>query len=163
MDTPEFILPIAETFNYLTVKYGLLGIALSMTAENVGVPFASSVVVLTAGQLIMTGELSWALVILLSTAGIVLGSIISYLIGYFGKNIIKRKMNKFNEFFSRYGKYSIFMAQLYGTSRTFISLPAGLARMKFLQFTISTALGGLVFSAGLVLFSLIVYQTVDFL
>ncbi len=163
MEAPEFILPIAETFNYLTIKYGLLGIALSMTAENVGVPFASSVVVLTAGQLIMAGEVSWALVIILSTAGIVAGSVISYLIGYFGKNLIKRKMNKFNEFFSRYGKYSIFLAQLYGASRTFISLPAGLARMKFLQFTIYTALGGLVFSAGLVLFSYIVYQAVGFL
>ena len=147
-------------------RYGVLGIGAAMFAESAGVPFAASVLILLSGPMILTGKASFWAVLLASTIGITLGSMFSYCIGLIGHRVgkaIKRtfinRLNTQNNFtktetsqkksralWARYGNFSIFMAQLWGVSRTFISLFAGAIHMKFLVFVIYTFFGAALFS-----------------
>ncbi|MGI6097464.1 MAG: hypothetical protein ACOYBM_05030 [Dethiobacteria bacterium] len=55
----------------------------------------------------------------------------------------------------RYGNFSIFCAQLFGTTRTFISLPAGATKINLGHFIVYTTLGGILFSIVAISFSLV--------
>jgi len=165
MENIEPFETIYEVFEMLVAKYGALGIAAAMFAESAGVPFASAIVLLTAGTMILRGTVSFWAIFWASTIGITLGSMISYLMGMVG-SIVGHKMrvsyfsdqndplevsavhgkSKLQRLFKRYGNYSIFMAQLWGFSRTFISFPAGAMHMNFYLFVIYTFLGGMLFS-----------------
>ncbi len=147
-------------------KYGVLGIGAAMFTESLGVPFASTVVFLSAGGLINSGKISFWALFAASTAGITLGSIAGYLLGYISRvmgRVIKLTLGNrwinchlpenngksvILKFMARYGNYSIFMAQLFGITRTFVSIPAGIMGMNLPLFTVYTALGGALFSLG---------------
>ncbi len=157
--------PVFELLETLIARYGITGIAAAMFAESAGVPFASIIVLLTAGTLILRGSVSFWSLLLASTLGITLGSIVSYLLGLLGsmagtavrsgifhyfpdhKKITRvTKKSKFMRLWDRYGNFSIFMAQLWGFSRPFGSFPAGAMHMNFFIFIIYTFLGGALFS-----------------
>ena len=154
-----------EMLQMMTAKYGTLGIAAAMFAESAGVPFASAFVLLAAGSMILRGGASFWSILLASTIGITLGSIFSYILGLLGSMVGSAvRTNYFNNhnniavgdtvqprsklllFHRKYGNYSIFMAQLWGLSRTFISFPAGAMHMNFYLFTLYTFLGGSIYS-----------------
>ncbi len=154
-------------------KYGALGIAAAMFTESLGVPFASTVVFLSAGGLIYSGKISFWAIFAASTAGITLGSVAGYLLGYISRamgRVIKltflgRRVNRrlpgnndksrVWQFIEHYGSFSIFMAQLFGVTRTFISFPAGIMKMNLPLFTVYTALGGALFSLGSISLSML--------
>jgi len=157
--------PVFDLLETLISRYGITGIAAAMFAESAGVPFASIIVLLTAGTLILRGTVSFWSLLLASTLGITLGSIVSYLLGLLGsmagtavrsgifnyfpdhKKVTRAtKKSKFMRLWERYGNFSIFMAQLWGFSRTFGSFPAGAMHMNFFIFIIYTFLGGALFS-----------------
>jgi len=169
MESLEFLEPIYETIELLISRYGSLGIGAAMFAESAGVPFASAIVFLTAGTMILRGSCSFWSIFIYSTIGITLGSICSYTIGLLGSMVghaVKGRFNHGHKFFNhrhidtngtirrsrilnlwdRYGNFSIFMGQLWGFSRTFISFPAGAMHMNFYLFLIYTFLGGALFS-----------------
>ncbi len=165
MENIEPFETIYDLFEMLVAKYGAPGIAAAMFAESAGVPFASAIVFLTAGTMILRGTVSFWAIFWASVVGITLGSIFSYFIGMVG-SLVGRKVrvsyfndqnaplevsavqgkSKLQRLFERYGNYSIFMAQLWGFSRTFISFPAGAMHMNFYLFVVYTLLGGMLFS-----------------
>jgi membrane protein DedA with SNARE-associated domain len=164
METVEPFETILDFLELLISRYGAMGIAAAMFAESAGVPFASTVVLLTAGSMILRGSVTFWPIFWASTIGITLGSIVSYFIGMVGSVVGSRvRYNIFNQnqdlfinennnkskirfLWERYGNFSIFMAQLWGFSRTFISFPAGAMHMNFYIFIIYTFLGGMLFS-----------------
>lgn len=165
MDNIEPFEQIYEMLQYLMAKYGVLGIAAAMFAESAGVPFASAIVLLASGTMILKGGVPFWSVFLASTIGITAGSIFSYLMGLLGGTVGRKVKNTFfnhtaadrdqNErqsnsllirLWNKYGNFSIFMAQLWGLTRTFISYPAGAMHMNFTLFTFYTFLGGSIFS-----------------
>lgn len=166
MELMEYFLPVTEFLGNMVQRYGLYGIALAMFAESAGVPFASSVVIATSGGMIYSGKVNFLSVLAASTAGITLGSIFSYCLGFLsssmGKAIrsswLKQRCSnnqlpntpagksKALAFWERYGSFSVFMGQLFGVTRTFISFPAGAMKMNLFLFVIYTALGGALFS-----------------
>lgn len=171
METIEFLEPLYESLELLISRYGYMGVAVAMFAESAGVPFASSIVFLTAGSMILRGSCSFWSIFIASTIGITLGSVFSYSIGLLGSlagKAVKVQINKKNNYYNnlnqsnnnttkpyqskilslmdKYGNFSIFMGQLWGFSRTFISFPAGAMHMNFLLFIIYTFLGGALFS-----------------
>lgn len=167
MENVEPFESILELMEMLIAKYGIMGIAAAMFAESAGVPFASAVVILTSGPLILRGTVSFWSIFLASTVGITLGSIFSYFLGLLGSLVGKKvksnygRQNYYNEpidesvelpnsriirLWERYGNFSIFMGQLWGFTRTFISFPAGAMRMNFYLFIIYTFLGGSIYS-----------------
>ena len=161
----EHLEPVYDLLEILISRYGITGIAAAMFAESAGVPFASLIVLLTAGTMVLRGSVSFLSLLLASTLGITLGSIFSYLLGLLGsmagtavksgifhhrpdqkkENSLVKK-SRFLRLWEKYGNFSIFMAQLWGFSRTFGSIPAGAMHMNFFIFVIYTFLGGALFS-----------------
>ncbi len=160
----DYLSIILEFLGQMVERYGALGIAAAMFTESLGVPFASTVVFLSAGSLIYSGKITFWPLFGASTAGITLGSIAGYFLGYVSRamgHVIKltfrgrrlsrkppevKKKSKVWQFIEHYGSFSVFMAQLFGLTRTFISFPAGIMKMNLPLFTVYTALGGALFS-----------------
>jgi membrane protein DedA with SNARE-associated domain len=144
-------------------KLGLVGVFLLMVAESACLPIPSEATMLFAGFNVSEGEYSLIVLTLVGVAGNLVGSWIAYGVGYFGrvdliekhghKVLIKQHhLDKADDWFERYGSATVFFARLLPIVRTFISLPAGVARMPFWRFTLLTVAGCLpwVFALGLI-------------
>jgi len=146
--------------NFVTSLYvhtGLIGIILAMAIESCYIPLPSEVVMPLAGIMLVTGKIlggiallpGLLLVALAGSIGCVIGSIVAYGIGYAGGRplllkygryvlISQRDADRADDFFHKYGSATTFFSRLLPVVRTFISLPAGIARMplgKFVAFT----------------------------
>ncbi|EAH5903005.1 DedA family protein [Campylobacter upsaliensis] len=144
-----------EIFNFIietASAWGYLGIIILMTLESCFIPFPSEVVMIPAGYLAHKGELDFSLCILSGIFGSVLGALINYYLCFFwGRNFILRygrffgiteeKFAKFEVFFNRHGEFSTFVCRLLPGIRQYISMPAGLAKMRLINFVIFTAAG----------------------
>ncbi|WP_297191987.1 DedA family protein [uncultured Campylobacter sp.] len=139
-------------FLELAKDMGYLGIVFLMTLESCFIPFPSEVVMIPAGYLAHQGELNAYICILCGIFGSVLGALINYYICFFwgrsfvikyGKifGITEDKFNKFENFFNKHGEFSTFICRLLPGIRQYISLPAGLAKMKIFNFIFFTAAG----------------------
>lgn len=149
---------------------GYLGVVLAMTIESAMIPLPSELVLPYAGFLISDPTKLeplthspwgfWA-VVLAATAGNTLGSIIAYGIGawggrpfleHYGRYLLIREheLDLAERFFDRYGAATAFFSRLLPVVRTFISFPAGVARMSLWRFIAYSAAGGLLWSIVLV-------------
>jgi membrane protein DedA with SNARE-associated domain len=131
---------------------GIPGIFALMVAESACIPVPSEATMLFAGFNVADGRWSLSEVVGAGVAGNVLGSWIAYAVGYFGRvDILERHGAKLHvkpshlrtadRWFERYGSITVFACRLLPVVRTFISLPAGVARMPFWRFTVLTTLG----------------------
>jgi len=131
---------------------GLTGIALLMAIESACIPLPSEIIMPFSGYLASTGRFSLILVATAGALGCNLGSSVAYFVGYRGgRPIIERwggyilmshqDLDQAERFFARFGSLAVFIARLLPVVRTFIALPAGIARMPQLKFQIYTFLG----------------------
>ncbi len=128
-----------------------IGIFLLMTLESMVFPIPSELVMPFAGFLIFTGEFQVLPVIIASTLGSILGSLISYGLGMLGEPVVLRygrylllnphHLEWTKKFFDRHGGKTIFICRFIPVVRHLISIPAGLARMSLLPFILYTAVG----------------------
>src|SRR5947209_15872909 len=144
----------------LYVSTGLLGIVLAMAIESCCIPLPSELVMPLAGIMIVNGKLlhgtnslvALLLVALAGAAGCLLGSIVAYAIGYTGGRPLMLKYGRYlliwqhdadkaDAFFQHWGSATTFFSRLLPVVRTYISLPAGIAKMPFARFCIYTFLG----------------------
>lgn len=153
-----------EIFHFVVENIGALGylgIIILMTLESCFIPFPSEIVMIPAGYLAHKGELNLFLCIICGTFGSILGASINYYICFFwgkvfvlkwGKyfGINEAKFAKFEEFFNKHGEFSTFTCRLLPGIRQYISMPAGLARMKLFNFVFFTALGSAIWVSILV-------------
>lgn len=147
----------------VTQNYGVFGLGIGMFLESLGIPFASALVALTAGTLIASGKASFWEALIISTAGLTLGSLVSYYIGFLGGRVgrcfslfsSRKPRGRFSEQYLRYGEAVVIFAQLFGTTRTWVSLPAGAMKMKVQKFIAYTALGGVIYCALAIGFSVV--------
>jgi membrane protein DedA with SNARE-associated domain len=131
---------------------GLPGVFLLMVAESACLPIPSEGTMLFAGFNVADGHYSLVTVTAVGVAGNMVGSWIAYAIGYFGRIDVLEKhggkvgirvhhLKKADDWFERYGDVTVFFSRLLPIVRTFISLPAGVARMPFWRFTVLTLAG----------------------
>ncbi|HEX7354644.1 MAG TPA: DedA family protein [Mycobacteriales bacterium] len=138
---------------------GYLAVFALMVLESMFVPIPSEVIMLfggalAGGLLAQPGEAHVTLVgvALLGALGNVVGSLIGYAIGRYGGGALvehrwvswlirPHHVEQANAFFDRHGSAAVFLGRLLPVVRTFVSLPAGLARMPLGRFTVFTALG----------------------
>ncbi|MBS4235478.1 DedA family protein [Campylobacter vulpis] len=144
-----------EIFNFIietASAWGYLGIVLLMTLESCFIPFPSEIVMIPAGYLAHKGELDLSLCILSGIFGSILGALINYYLCFFwGRDFIlhygrffgitEEKFAKFEDFFNKHGEFSTFVCRLLPGIRQYISMPAGLAKMRVINFVIFTAAG----------------------
>ncbi len=123
-----------------------------MAMESMILPLPSEAVMPFAGFLISEGKMTFPLVILFSTIGSIFGSVLSYYIGKYGGNPLLKRYGKYvllneehlmktEEFFGKYGGRAVFIGRLIPVVRHFISIPAGMAKMKMPSFLLYTTIG----------------------
>ncbi|MGZ4112129.1 MAG: DedA family protein [Tumebacillaceae bacterium] len=131
---------------------GHWGVFLAMIIESACIPLPSEVVMLFGGFKAAEGVLVFWLVVTAGVLGNLVGSIITYWIGAsggrqflmkYGKYLLinEKHIHKAENWFGRYGEWAAFFGRNLPVIRTFISLPAGIARMNFGKFVIFTFVG----------------------
>ena len=144
--------PIVEFAVDVIDALGLPGIFILMVAESACIPIPSETTFLFAGFNVSRGEYSLFAVVTVGTLANLVGSWIAYAVGYYGRvDILEKHGRKLHikpshlkwadDWFAKYGAATVFFTRMLPIVRTFISLPAGVARMPFWRFTILTTLG----------------------
>lgn len=152
---------IADWLVEILSALGVWGIFAAMLLESACIPLPSEIVLPFAGILVRDGQLTFGAAVAWSTAGQMAGSILTYFVGRYGgrpfvlrygKYILLRQheLDVAERWFSRYGQTMVFICRLLPGVRTFISLPAGVARMPLGKFSLFSFLGVLPWTALLV-------------
>jgi membrane protein DedA with SNARE-associated domain len=144
--------PLVQFATDVVEKLGLAGIFVLMLAESACIPIPSEATMLFAGFNVAEGHYSLWVVVLVGTVANLVGSWLAYGLGYFGRiDLLEKHGAKLHvkpshlkwadDWFERYGAATVFFSRMLPIIRTFISLPAGVARMPFWKFTLLTAAG----------------------
>lgn len=134
--------------------FGYAGIFLTMAIESACIPLPSEIIMPFAGYLVTTGQFTILGVTLAGAIGNVVGSIVAYYAGVWGGRplverygpyvLVSRKdIEMADRWFAKYGEAAVFFGRMLPVVRTFISLPAGVARMNFPRFVLFTFIGAL--------------------
>ena len=128
-----------------------VGVFLLMALESMVAPIPSELVMPFAGFLIFTGQFGVIPVMVASTLGSIVGSLLSYGMGRLGKPVVLRygrylllnphHLEWTEKFFSHHGGKTIFISRFIPVVRHLISIPAGLACMPLIPFILYTAVG----------------------
>ena len=151
----EKILAILAHFIIATISAsGYLGVMLLMAIESACIPLPSEIIMPFAGYLAHAGRLTLIGVAVAGAIGCNVGSALAYWVGAAGGRPFIAKYGRFvlldqhdleraEHFFARYGSITVFVGRLLPIVRTFIALPAGIARMSQVRFHVYTFLGSL--------------------
>jgi len=157
---------IIDFLRSLYGSVGWLGVFLAMTIESAAIPIPSEVIMPLAGWFLIKDQhhAVWYVVIagIVGALGCALGSIITYGIGASGGRPLLMKYGKFvlisphhievaDRWFEEKGEATAFFSRLLPVVRTFISLPAGVARMNFPRFIMYTLAGSFIWCTALAL------------
>ena len=149
----DVILVWLANFSINTISaLGYFGILFLMALESMIFPLPSELVMPFAGFLVSKGSFSFLTVLIVSTFGSLIGSLISYYIGkYLGIGFIKKfgkyvlldeeDLEKTENWFAKGGEKTIFISRFIPVVRHFISIPAGVAKMNIEKFCIYTFIG----------------------
>ena len=133
---------------------GYAGIVLLMAIESACIPLPSEIIMPFAGYLVYRGELSLVGVAVAGAAGCVVGSLAAYAVGVRGGRPAIERWGRWvllsphelalaDRWFARWGRQTVFWARLLPVVRTFIALPAGIAKMELWPFVWLTFAGSL--------------------
>lgn len=128
----------------------LLGVLLLMIPESACIPVPSEVTLMAAGFAVSRGALAFPAAIAAATAGNLLGSLIAYAVGRHAP-VPAPIARRCDRIFERYGDGAVFVARLLPLARSFVSLPAGHARVPIAAFVAMTVAGCAIWSAAFVI------------
>jgi membrane protein DedA with SNARE-associated domain len=145
---------LTDTLLNLFTTFGYAGIILAMAIESCCIPLPSELIMPLAGFLAYQNRLSLVGAAVAGAVGCVVGSAVAYWIGAKGGRPLLLRYGHYvlvsphdaeraDAFFARRGDATVFFTRLMPIVRTFISLPAGIARMDFKKFIVYTFLGSL--------------------
>ena len=156
----------AEFFQWFVDNANYLFVFTFMVIESSFIPFPSEVVVPPAAYLaVQRGDMDVVLIVLVATAGAIVGALINYVISMLiGRPIVyafansrmghaclidQAKVEKAEAYFDRHGAVSTLIGRLIPAVRQLISIPAGLARMNIWVFILFTGLGAMIWNGVL--------------
>jgi len=136
---------------------GYFGVVLLMAIESANIPLPSEVIMPFSGYLVFTGRFNLFWVAIAGGLGCLWGSLFSYWIGAKGGRPLIEKYGKYilmskhdlgltDKWFKRWGSITVFVGRLLPVVRTFISFPAGIAKVNLLTFSIYTFVGSVIWS-----------------
>jgi membrane protein DedA with SNARE-associated domain len=139
---------------------GYTGVVLTMAIESACIPLPSEVIMPFSGFLVASGRFGLFSVALAGAVGCLLGSYLAYWVGATGgRRLIERygryllithhELEAADRFFAKWGAFAVFLGRLLPAIRTFIALPAGVARMKLWPFTVYTLVGSFLWCLAL--------------
>lgn len=153
------IIPFLES---LYTAFGYAGVVLAMTIESAAIPLPSELILPFAGWMVsrgleepVTGQ-AWSYwgAVAAGVAGNTLGSLVSYYVGALGGRPLLERYGKYvlishhdlevaDRWFARWGQATVFFSRMLPIVRTFISVPAGVARMPVWRFLLFSVLGAI--------------------
>jgi membrane protein DedA with SNARE-associated domain len=150
----QVISELARWIIAIISRFGYLGILATMAIESACIPLPSEIIMPFSGYLVSTGRFSMIGVTLAGAIGNVLGSAVAYYVGIVGGRpfaerygpyvlISRRDLDRADRWFEHYGEAAVLISRLLPVIRTFISLPAGVARMNFPRFIAFSFVGAL--------------------
>lgn len=150
----DFVLnPIVNVATEFISSAGYPAVFLLMTLESACIPIPSEAIMLFAGFAVSKGELTLAGIVAAGVLGNLVGSLIGYGIGYFGRvdllerhrifHVSSERLRQTEGWFERYGTATVFFSRMLPLVRTFVSVPAGVARMPLGRFSLLTTLGSI--------------------
>jgi len=140
---------------------GYPGIFILMAIESALIPLPSEVTMPFSGSLVALGRFNLILVAITGALGNLVGSLLAYALGFWGQeNVVRRVIRKYGKYllisekefeqaeswFRKYGEIIVFSSRLVPVVRTFISLPAGIAKMNLKKFVVYTLIGSFLWS-----------------
>lgn len=151
----------AAVSNFIAA-YGLVAVFVLMVCESCGLPFPSEVIMPTGGVLAAAGHMNFAVLVVVGAAANLVGSLIAYgLAARFGEPLLlgpgryvgirRHHLELADGWFQRWGLLAVFVGRVLPVVRTYISFPAGLARVDLMRFSILTFVGALPWCAALAL------------
>lgn len=149
---------LSDTITGLIAALHYPGIFLLMAGESACLPIPSEVVLPFAGYVAFQGDLELITVILVATCGQLFGALVAYYAGAwggrtfvakYGRMLNHKRLETAERWFERWGGKAIFASRMMPIVRTFISFPAGLAKMDVKKFALYTFIGSLPFTAVL--------------
>ena len=156
-----------QILNFIASTYNLLqwpGVVALMAVESACIPFPSELIMPLAGWMLIKDQSLPVAYTLAAGAygalGNTIGSVIAYYIGMWaGRPLLKkygryvlisqRDLDLADRWFSRSGSWTVFVSRILPVVRTYISLPAGIARMNIFKFLVYTFIGSFIWSTAL--------------
>lgn len=160
MVTLEIISNLTNFITQTIANSGYVGIFFLMVAESALIPIPSEVIMPFSGYLVSAGKFNAIYVIIAGSIGNLVGSLIAYFVGVYlgrgfvlryGKYVLLKKshLELAESYFKKYGDRSTFISRLLPAVRTYVSLPAGVAKMNLKKFAAYTLIGSIIWNSGL--------------
>jgi membrane protein DedA with SNARE-associated domain len=153
----EVITAVTQWILHVISTLGYSGIALLMAIESAAIPLPSEIIMPFAGFLVAQGRFGLHEVALAGAFGSAVGSAVTYALGYYGgRPLIERygryvfiphsDLERADRFFARFGNLAGFIGRMLPVIRTFISIPAGIGKVRFIPFLIYSFIGSYIWS-----------------
>jgi membrane protein DedA with SNARE-associated domain len=143
--------PLVNAATNVIDAMGLAGVFVLMTLESACIPIPSEAILLFAGFNVSEGNMTLLGIVVAGVLGNVVGSLIAYAAGYYGRielldqnrfiHINRKHLEWADHWFQKHGPATVFFSRMIPIVRTFISLPAGSARMPLGRFVLFTTAG----------------------
>jgi len=138
-------------------QVGYAGVVFFMALESMIAPVPSELVMPCAGALVAKGSFSFVGAVVASSLGTIIGSLVGYYMGrfggypvvmYFGRFLLldKEHLEYTAKWFEKRGELTVFLCRFIPVVRHLISIPAGVARMNLLRFSVYTLIGGTIWN-----------------
>ena len=146
----HFVVSVISTLGYA-------GIVLTMAIESACIPLPSEIIMPFSGYLVTEGRFTLMGIALAGAVGNLLGSWAAYAVGYYGGVPFIKRFGRYfllsmhdyeisKRWFDKYGDVTVFATRMLPAVRTFISLPAGVARMPLIRFSVYSFIGAFLWS-----------------
>jgi membrane protein DedA with SNARE-associated domain len=158
---PDVTGPLVNFVTDQIGSYGTVAVFLLMILESACIPVPSEAIMLYGGFLVSQGKAGLGWIVLAGIAGNLVGSWIAWWVGlrkgrewllrWRWLHVTPKRLDAADRWFARWGDWAVALTRCVPIVRTFISLPAGMARMPFWRFTVLTVIGCAPWILGLAL------------
>jgi membrane protein DedA with SNARE-associated domain len=164
--------PLIDFVTQTIGDYGVPAVFVLMLLESMGILIPSEAISPFAGYLVSEGKMSYLEAVSAGVLGNLIGSWIAYFIGLWGGRelwfhygryvgVREHHLHLAEKWFDKYGEFTVFISRCLPVVRTFISFPAGTARMNFAKFTFYTTLGCIPWVSALTYFGFVLGEHWD--
>ncbi len=158
----SLVAAVSNLILFVIQKTGYAGIFALMFLQSINIPIPSEITMPFSGFLASQGNFNFWIVVLIGAVGNLIGAYLSYKLAvyivknefrsrhpFLGKLLNERSLKIAQNWFEKYGAFSVFFSRMVPVISTFISFPAGLAQMNISIFLLLTFLGSLIWSFAL--------------
>jgi len=155
------IIFLGQLVEHMISSLGYSGVFIAMAIESACIPLPSEIILPFTGYMVFLGHFGFWQATVIATLGNLFGGLVAYYVGVWGGRPFLKRYGRYfliNErelawterLFERHGEMTVLVGRMLPIVRTFISLPAGIARMNPWKMATYTALGAFVWCAFLI-------------